>query len=226
MKCRSVEQRSRMFALLSQDCNGHWKEGNTQSPSRQFQPDEGDAFWYTYKDFYCKPNGVPNGFKKKIFCISSHRKSTVPTEDFAVVQYTWKGRSVNFETGLTYTSRLVTKALKDRAAPVARGQSVPPRELYISQLGFTSPDDLAINPLFGPTGVRQSTNMKNLANRAVFSKAPEEYLRTMRGVLLRQFQDVDGTKYTNYILVDPYQIGLIGEVCKNKYKCKLYSIVR
>ena len=108
--------------------------------------------------------------------------------------------------------------MKRRATPVARGKAPTPRELYLEENFNTSSDDLDINPFYGPKGIRQATNCKSSAKKKVFDKSPEEYLRGMAGVLVRQFEDTAGRKFTNYVLSHQYQIGVIAEACKTKHK--------
>lgn len=217
VKCRSIAQRSKLFSLIHNDGNGHWHEGNTGSGRHELKAD--GNFWYTCKNYYSRPEKQANGFKKKIFSIVGHQKSTLPVVDFAVVQYLWANDEPSvFAPGRQCTPRAVTSALLQRASPLARGKAPTPRQLYLEENANTSAEDLAINPFCGPKGIRQATSCKHNANRKVFSRSPEEYLRTMPGVLVRQFEDERGVKHTNYILSTPYQIGLLAEACKTKHK--------
>ncbi|GAU99069.1 hypothetical protein RvY_10115 [Ramazzottius varieornatus] len=114
-----------------------------------------------------------------------------------------------FKPGKTYTNRSVTSEMRKLASPVARGKSLTSRDIYFEVASAVREMDRALNPFHGPTGSRQAATIKTAANKEVYGSDAESYLRAKDGVILRQYLNEDGTKSENYILVDPYRVGLL-----------------
>ena len=72
--------------------------------------------------------------------------------------------------------------------------------------------------------------MKAKAKKDIFGLDAETYLRSKKGVILRQFQNEDGSKSEVFILCDPYHVGLIAVIGRLKrygesidWNCQFYK---
>ena len=217
------QQRERIFGLVMDDGNGFWKESNNRI-SHGKVVGEPSSFTYLSKDWYSRPGGKANGFRRRLLAIVlSTIDCKAPSVDFLVVQYCWmnKKHPEKFEPGRSYTRRAVLDAMRKLASPVARGKVPSPRDIYFEVSSAVPEDDLKLNPYCGPKGIRQATSVKAKAKKDIFGLDAETYLRSKAGVILRQFQNEDGSKSEAFILCDPYHVGLIAVLGRLKLNGKI-----
>ncbi|GAU93240.1 hypothetical protein RvY_05206 [Ramazzottius varieornatus] len=149
-----------------------------------------------------------------------------PVENFFVIQYVWADESkiAPFPPGKTYTNRAITSAIKKLASPVARGKPMSPRDIVL-EVASTIPEiDREVNPYYGTKDMRQVMTIRNTVNKNTYGEDVESYLRRKEGVILRQYQNEDGSKSENFVVVDPYHVGLIATNGDQKLKCKSIKV--
>ena len=89
-----------------------------------------------------------------------------------------------------------------------------PRDIFFEVASAIPEEDLQLNPYSGPKSIRQATSVKTKAKKDIFGLNAESYLRSREGVILRQFQNENGTKSEVYILCDPYHVGLMATISR------------
>ncbi|GAV03676.1 hypothetical protein RvY_14068 [Ramazzottius varieornatus] len=107
------EQRERNYGLILDDGNGSWRESNERFGSGSKLDDERTPFLFRKKDWYSRPNGKPNGFKRRLLAIVASEGCSKPVENFFVIQYVWSDESkiAPFPPGTTYTNRAITASV-------------------------------------------------------------------------------------------------------------------
>ncbi|GAU97626.1 hypothetical protein RvY_08892 [Ramazzottius varieornatus] len=178
------------------------------------------------KDWYSRPNGKPNGFKRRLLVIVSSEGCSKPVEFFFVIQYVWSDESkiAPFPPGKTYTNRAITSASKKLASPVARGKPMSPRDIVL-EVASTIPEiNREVNPYYRPKDMRQVMTIRNTVNKNTYGEDVESYLRRKEGVILRQYQNEDGSESENFVVVDPYHVELIATNGDQKLKCESIKV--